>query len=147
MSRSTPDATLLDSAAGSLLGNSDRGEPQHHVTREPEMDAVEPPDCAAPVEIGNGKRAPYGYNHPRNRFHSTYHLGASRSRGHAPFRHFPIDDGSPYASVLNRIELGAEIDVRHSTLPALQSLLHTSMCMRLAVTLRWTFCMKNAQIW
>ncbi|MEY9104678.1 hypothetical protein ABH994_005589 [Bradyrhizobium yuanmingense] len=35
----------------------DRGKAQHHIAGDSEMEAIEPPDCAAPVEIGNGARA------------------------------------------------------------------------------------------
>ncbi len=48
---------LLNGAAGSLLGDRDRGKAQHHIAGDSEMEAIEPPDCAAPVEIGNGARA------------------------------------------------------------------------------------------
>lgn len=70
---------ILNSAAGSLLGNRDGGEPQHRVTVESEMETIKPPDCAAPVEIVHGCRAPYCYDHPRNRLHSSYHPETSTS--------------------------------------------------------------------
>lgn len=41
-----------DAGAGSLLGDRDRGKSQHHVAVDAEMEAIEPPDCTAPVEIG-----------------------------------------------------------------------------------------------
>ncbi len=120
-SRYTLEVTFLNSAAGSLLGNSDRGEPQHHLACESEMDAVEPPDCAAPVEVGNGKCTFNCYSHPRHRLHSTYDLKASTSRGHSTFRYFLIGDDSPCACIRNRIELGAEVGVCHGTFPRFEA--------------------------
>jgi len=85
---------FLDSAAGSLLSNRDRGEPQHHVAGDSEMETVEPPDCAAPIEIVHGERAPYCYGHPRHRLRSSYHLETSTSRAKRSPCRVLIGDGS-----------------------------------------------------
>lgn len=64
----------LNAAAGSLLGDRDRVKAQHHVAIDTEMEAIEPPDCAAPVTIGECPSALYCGCDARYWVHDTSHL-------------------------------------------------------------------------
>ncbi|MEY9463336.1 hypothetical protein ABH973_003749 [Bradyrhizobium ottawaense] len=136
------DARFLNSAAGSLLGNRDRGKPQHRVAGDSEMETIEPPDCAAPVEIVHGERAPCYCEHPRHRLHSACHLETSTSRGqHSPFDDSQGGDGS-LSGACTCNGLGAEIDVRHGVLFRVSKLFaHTYAHALFAVILLRRYCL------
>lgn len=75
-----PMSRGLNAAAGSLLGDRDRVKAQHHVAIDTEMEAIEPPDCAAAVKIGECPNALYCGCDARYWVHDTSHLETRPSR-------------------------------------------------------------------